>query len=71
MILRSIFEEKFKKFNLTLENFNLNIPKNKNYGDISTDFLINIKDKFLKEEIKKEFEIDKFFKSWSNWTWFS
>lgn len=62
MILRPIFEEKFKKFSLTLENFNLTIPKNKNYGDISTDFLINIKEKSIKEEIKKEFEKDKFFK---------
>jgi len=63
MILRPIFEEKFKKFNLDFKDFSLNIPKNRNYGDISTDFLINIKDKNLRENIKKEFQGDRFFKS--------
>ncbi|MCX8094937.1 MAG: arginine--tRNA ligase [Caldisericia bacterium] len=62
MILRPIFEEKFKKFNLNSKDFNLNIPKNKNFGDISSDFLINLKDKSIREEIKKEFENDKYFK---------
>ncbi|MDI6860543.1 MAG: arginine--tRNA ligase [Caldisericia bacterium] len=62
MILRHLFQEKFSKFNLEGRDFNLNLPKNKNYGDISTDFLINLKDKFIREEIKKEFERDKFFK---------
>lgn len=62
MFLRGIFYEKFKKFNLIEKDFNLNIPKNKNYGDISTDFLINLKDKSLIEEIKKEFDKDRFFK---------
>ncbi len=60
MILREFFKEKFKKFSLT-DNFNLSIPKNKNFGDISTDFLINIKDKYLKENIKKDFERENVF----------
>ena len=62
MIVREIFDEKFKKY---LKDktplFNLNIPKNKKYGDISTDFLILIKDDNLREKILNEFKSDNYF----------
>lgn len=59
MILRKIFEDKFKKYlGDELPFFNINIPKNKKYGDISTDFLISIKDENLKEKILKDFKED-------------
>jgi arginyl-tRNA synthetase len=60
MYLRDVFKEKFKKFNIN-EDFNLNIPKKRTFGDISTDLLINLKDNYLKNEIKNEFEKDPFF----------
>lgn len=59
MFLRKIFDEKFKKFfkeeNL---NYDLNIPKNKNFGDISTDFLISIRDNSIKDLLIKDFKKD-------------
>jgi len=62
LIVREIFDEKFKKY---LKDktplFNLNIPKNKKYGDISTDFLILIKDDNLREKILNEFKSDNYF----------
>jgi len=62
LIVRKIFEEKFKKYlKDKLSFFNINIPKNKNYGDISTDFLISIKDDDLRENILNDFKEDKNF----------
>jgi len=51
LIVREIFEEKFRKYLKDKSPyFNLNIPKNKKYGDISTDFLISVKDDNLREK---------------------
>lgn len=59
MIVRKIFEEKFEKYiNKETSFFNLNIPKNRKFGDLSTDFLISLKDTKLREEILAEFKKD-------------
>lgn len=62
MIVRKIFEKNFKKhLGEKISPFNINIPKNKKYGDISTDFLISIKDEDLKIKILEEFKNDEKF----------
>ncbi|MGQ9845741.1 MAG: hypothetical protein ACUVQN_06015, partial [Caldisericia bacterium] len=58
MIVRKIFEEKFKKYNIETSFFNINIPKNRKFGDLSTDFLISLKDRKLREEILAQFKND-------------
>lgn len=58
LIVRKIFEEKFKKYIEEPSFFNINIPKNRKFGDLSTDFLISIKDRKLREEILAEFKKD-------------
>lgn len=62
MIVREIFDEKFRKYLKDKSPyFNLNIPKNKKYGDISTDFLISVKDDNLREKILNDFKSDNYF----------